>query len=386
MGIVYIFVIVIILITFYILLSKQNLLSSQQSTQDTTMAVFTDIKEIEDNSERRINAMMGGMYDPNTSNVKSSNSVSTVHRELQLYYNVSCTSSTNILDTWYNVIKSLPQAQDISYKEFNYDKLMAQGIKLNNITKLPTLQLTVKPKSTHASDSDTGIITYEYIGDRSYASIKAWLANYGIQLKYNIKMEMFTDDIDPELLSLTDDIEAVYNSAYLAAAGIDVHGNPNDVKDGCYEASFSKCTDRRGTSTPGYQVFTHRGQYGCVYPDKNSAINTDFDAAFTAVDNYLQSCSPTLKWNPATEKYDIEISKDDQLKQMGKCATKYVDQLNEFGLCNREELDKKRNIPLNIRTGTANVPMSSMTADSYNDMVNSANAIHYACFGVDNIG
>lgn len=182
-------------------------------------------------------------------------------------------------------------------------------------------------------------------------------------------------DVSNKIITADGNIRKAYNQEWASAAAMNEFGEFNDVQDGCYIASFSKC--KEGTPNPGYQIFTHRGQYGCVYPEPGTGISSDFDAAFSAADQYLSTCVPP-KYDPDTGN-EINLSPAEKKSQMMKCAMKYRNQLRSFGLCDETKLNEKYVIPEYIRQGKLKVPLADMSADDYQSAADSAEAIYTAC-------
>lgn len=359
-----------------------------------------DIHDIEEESLRRMNSFMGGTDEVNATSkhdylVRPSiqEGFGTDTFELQLFYkSVGCEPSRQFLPIWYEITSALPKSTNISYREFNCDKLNANGITIcaapYNITAVPTLKL----KKTTSTGVES---TLEFTGSRSYRNISQWLASNGLVLTFNMNMETFGDvdsvvhakekfadantgitgSLGNMVLSAEGNLRKDYDAEWMHAAAQNEFGEYHDVADGCYLASFSKCNE--GTRNPGFQIFTHRGQYGCVYPDKNTGIATDFDAAFTVADQYLSSCVPP-KFDADTGK-EVPLTPGERRNQMAKCAIKYRNQLRSFGLCDEAKLNDKYIIPKKIKEGNMRTPLPDMTAEDYQGAADSAAAIYTAC-------
>jgi hypothetical protein len=365
-------------------------------------AAKNDIHDIEEESLRRVNSIMGGTDEVNATSkhdylVRPSiqEGFGTDTFELQLFYkSVGCEPSRQFLPIWYEITSALPKSTNISYREFNCDKLNANGITIcaapYNISAVPTLKL----KKTTSTGVES---TLEFTGARSYKNISQWLASNGLVLTFNMNMETFGDvdsavsvqakekfadantgitgSVGNMILSAEGNLRKDYDAEWMNAAAQNEFGEYHDVADGCYLASFSKCNE--GTRNPGFQIFTHRGQYGCVYPDKNTGIATDFDAAFTVADQYLSSCVPP-KFDADTGK-EIPMTPGERRNQMAKCAIKYRNQLRSFGLCDEGKLNAKYTIPKKIKEGSMRTPLPDMTAEDYQGAADSAAAIYTAC-------
>jgi thiol-disulfide isomerase/thioredoxin len=315
--------------------------------------------------------------------------------ELRLFFRPDCSYSMSFMPIWLELVKALPS--NVSVKEINCSTLDDNGVSVcanwleygGGITSVPAVQLVSNIAGVKR--------TRNYTGTRSYQQFQNWLASLGITLRYNPDAEHFTDtnplghshstkegfaaDID-NLLSqkaagdagkLADN----YNKAYLGLAQEDSSGNIYDVdKDGFYRASFSRCQpDPQGPE--GYQVFTRRGQWGCVVPEPNTGIKTDFDAAFSAVDSYL-SMLPLIT-DPATGKATGATRTDEQRMAMKRgMATKYSKEIREFGLCDERQLRQKYNVYEAVKSGKAKLP-DGIELKDYLDTQESAAAIFDAC-------
>ena len=365
-------------------------------------AAKRDIHDIEEESLRRINSVMGGTDEVNATGKHDYLARPSIQEgfgtdtfELQLFYkSVGCEPSRQILPVWYQITSALPKSTNISYREFNCDKLNANGVTIcaapYNISAVPTIKL----KKTTSTGVES---TLEFTGSRSYRNISQWLASNGLVLSFNESygMEMFDDvnsatsdkekfadantgiigSVGNMIMSADGNLRKGADEEWINAAAQNEFGEYHDVADGCYLASFSKCNE--GSRNPGFQIFTHRGQYGCVYPDKNTGIATDFDAAFTVADQYLSSCVPP-KFDADTGT-EVPMTPDERRNQMAKCAIKYRNQLRSFGLCDENKLNAKYTIPKKIKEGNMRTPLPDMTAEDYQGAADSAAAIYTAC-------
>jgi hypothetical protein len=255
----------------------------------------------------------------------------------------------------------------------------------------------------------------EHTGPRTFEDIKKWLSSHGIamvpRLKVNIvenamdasgtegRGEGFSDmegtsarighgnggsDIGNQILDATGNLRKKHDQAYLDAAAIDEHGHYHDVTDSCYDATFSRC--QPNSRNPGFQIFTHRGQWGCVRPEPGTGINTPFDAAFTVAKNYLNTLPPNQIPNngKVDPMYDGRLdngeeTREDRQVRMNRCARKYSKKLRGFGLCDLEKLNEKYKVPDEIRRGRLQVPMEDMDASDYEEASMAALAIYGAC-------
>lgn len=320
--------------------------------------------------------------------------------KLQLYYRMSCGYTQAFLPVWYEVVAALPTAS-IRYEEVNCEDASG-NCEAAQIDGVPTLRIIkYNPDGSEASIE-------EYNGQRTFNDIKNWLSGHGIalipQLKVNVadESEVITDMggapevtaramsnnkeefVGMQILDATGNLKSKHDNAYLDAAALDEHGHYHDVTDGVYDATFSKC--QSNSQNPGYQIFTHRGQWGCVRPEPGTGIATPFDAAFTVASQYLNTLPPRqisahggLHPDTDGDPSNGEESKVERQQRMNNAARKYAGQLRKFGLCDLEKLNEKYIIPDEIRRGRLLPPMENMTADDYEPASMAAMAIYTAC-------
>lgn len=316
--------------------------------------------------------------------------------ELRLFYRPDCSFSMSFMPVWLELVKSLPS--NVSVKEINCGTLDANGVSIcanfleygGGITSVPAIQLVSNISGVKR--------TVNYTGSRSYQQLKNWLLSQGITLKYNPDAEHFTDTnplaysyaakegftaddnlFIPGEIAQGDAGKSVdnYNKAYLGLAQEDTHGNIYDVgKDGFYRATFSRCQpDPQGPE--GYQVFTRRGQWGCVVPDPNTGIKTPFDAAFSAVDSYLSMLPPIS--DLATGKTTSATRTDEQRIEMKRgMAAKHYKDIREFELCDERQIREKYNIYEAVKAGKAKLP-DGVSLKDYLDTQETAAALFEAC-------
>jgi hypothetical protein len=317
--------------------------------------------------------------------------------KLLLFYQHGCPYSEQFLSLWTQIKEVLPL--NIITKEINCDKKDVLGFSQchqYNINKVPSIMLE---KPDLLNNNEVSRILYR--GKKDYLSIKQWLKSNNITLKHNAEIEHFdkygnntsvekfkeiksgyTGNMGNLVLSAEGNLRAPYDKLYKDASKVNEHGDYYDVDDdGCPTAYFSKC--KENSVNPGYQIFTHRGQWGCVYPDKNTSLNNGFDAAFAAADQYLQTLPPKMT-QEIDENGNIslkveEYSAEDKIKQMKKCAIKYKDELRSFGLCDNKKLDEKYMTKELIEKGKLKVPFNGMNSNNYNDTKETAEAIYNAC-------
>lgn len=316
--------------------------------------------------------------------------------ELRMFHRPDCSYSMSFMPIWLELVKSLPS--NVSVKEINCATLDSNGVSIcanwleygQGITSVPAIQLVSNIAGVKR--------TVNYTGTRSYQQLKSWFASQGITLRYNPDAEHFKDTnplaysyaakegftsddnlfipgqiADGDAGKLADN----YDKTYLSLAQEDKQGNIYDVgKDGYYRATFSRCQpDPQGPE--GYQVFTRRGQWGCVVPESNTGISTPFDAAFSAVDSYLSMLPPIT--DPTTGKSTGATRTNEQRMEMKRgMAAKHAKDIREFGLCDEQKLRQKYNIYEAVKSGKAKLP-AGVSLQDYLDTQESAAAIYDAC-------
>ena len=357
-----------------------------------------EIAEIEENSEIKVNKQLGGIDEVNADNKATgiderkklafqNNSLGHLGNEvkegfesnpsqvvLKLFYKTNCGYSQQFLPNWYELTRMLPSG--VGFEEINCDQYDEFGItqcSKYQISKVPTLQLV--------TTDDNGEETIEeFVGSRTYLNVKEWLGKLGVELRKNFDAEHFTEVGGKHHYQIMRDEDGSYedhrNELKRNATLKDNMGNYRDVEDGCYIASFSKC--KENSQNPGYQIFTHRGQYGCVYPDVNTSMNDGFEAAFASAASYLDNLPP--KQDPKTGKL-LPYQGDEKKQQMMNCAVKYSDQFRQFGLCNGERLAEKYLIPQRLEDGEVVLPQG-MTKEDYVKTKNIAESLMVGACGI----
>ena len=394
-------------------------LTSFFKMQNNIKEAYNDIKDIEEESLIRINMNQGGVDDINATNnnkimrpsfmLQSSIMGEKALKEtfanldntlitLKLFYTPNCPYSQQFMPLWTQIKESLPTY--IKTEEINCQRKDVLGFSLcksNNIKKVPSIIL-VKPDTLKSDET----IDIKYHGSMDYLSIKQWLNSQNIPIEYNPEVEHFDrtgghvsvekfnelksglvdTNLGNMLLSAEGNLRAPFDKMYRDASKMNEHGEFHDVdEDGCPIATFSMCNEN--SVKPGYQIFTSRGQWGCIYPDKNTSINNGFDAAFSVVDHYLQSLPPKME-QVVSEDGSVslkvsEYSADEKIEQMKRCANKYNKEIRNFGLCNNDKLNEKYVIKERIERGEARLPSNDISIDDYNDTKETAEAIYSAC-------
>ena len=340
-----------------------------------------EIAEIEENSEIKVNTQLGGIDEVNADNKATgmderkklafqNNSLGHLGNDvkegfesnpsqvvLKLFYKTNCGYSQQFLPNWYELTRMLPSG--VSFEEINCDQYDEFGItqcSKYQISKVPTLQLV----TTDENGEET---IEEFVGSRTYLNVKEWLGKLGVSLRKNFDAEHFEEVGGKHHHQIMRDEDGSYedhrDELRRNVTLKDNMGNYRDVEDGCYIASFSKC--KEGSQNPGYQIFTQRGQYGCVHPDVHTSMNDGFEAAFASAASYLDNLPP--KQDPKTGKL-LPYQGDEKKQQMMNCAVKYGNQFKQFDLCDGERLAEKYLIPQRLEDGEVVLPQG-MTKEDY---------------------
>jgi len=430
-NVLFIFIIIIIIVLQirkpFITNSIKNLndnINSYLKMKNDVNNAKVDIADIEEDSLIRINNIKGGIDEINNNDelnrpnfmLQSNNLGSSILKDefentelndenmtLKLFFQNGCLYSESFLPLWNQIKEVLPNY--IKTEEINCSRKDILGFSLCKkylVNEVPTIILIKSDNNNNTHIKYTGI--------NDYLSIKQWLNSHNISLSYNPEIEhfdktggfvssdntttnnndTFTDlksgiaggNFGGTVLSANGDLRSPYDKMYKDASKMNEFGEFDDVdEDGCPIAYFSKC--KENSVNPGYQVFTHRGQWGCTYPDKYTSINNDFDTAFSTVDNYLQSLPPkmekiTLEDGSISLKVS-DYSASEKIAKMKKCAFKYKDEIRNFGLCDNNKLNDKYTIKENIENGELNLPFNDMDINHYNDTKDTAEALYTAC-------
>ena len=88
-----------------------------------------------------------------------------------------------------------------------------------------------------------------------------------------------------------------------------------------------------------YQIFNNDGQYGYTVGGNNNKVLTPYMAAYATVDSYLSSLPDDKDFNK------------NSYKNLNECALQNADNIINFGLCDKEQLDNILNYQTNIEKG-----------------------------------
>ncbi len=367
-----------------------------------------NIRKIEELAEIEVNKELGGIDETSADNnatgvqerrrfmLTKEGFIGSDVYELRLFWSPDCGHSKRFMPVWLNIIRALPAG--VTYKEYNCKEqegltsLSVCAKREFGITSLPTVQLYRVVDGIKYLESISGF--------RDYRSVKDWLARQSVNLKYNPNAEHFRGSSgikgyqgeqfadsntgvgsDPmevmnKVYGTAGDLYEEAEASYLAESSTDKWGHYRDVEDGCYKASFTRCNEN--SERPGYQVFTPRGQWGCVFPEPGTALATDFDAAFAVVDQYLSTCTPPKQRKDGTLAR-TQYTDTERRDNMTKCAVKYKDEIRKFGLCDERKLNEKFNYINNIKAGRAKLPIQDMKPTDYTGTAETASAIFNAC-------
>ena len=350
----------------------------KKQIDEVKKSTYAEISDIEENSEIKVNTDLGGIDEVNADNnatgiedrkkiVFQNNSLGHLGNDvkegfesnpsqivLKLFYKTNCGYSQQFLPNWYELTKILPSG--VGFEEINCDQYDEFGItqcSKYQISNVPTLQLV----TTDEKGEDT---IEEFVGKRTYLNVKEWLGKLGVSLRKNFDAEHFEEVGHHQIMRDADGSYEEHRDELRRNITLkDNMDNYRDVEDGCYVASFSKC--KEGSQNPGYQIFTQRGQYGCVYPDVNTSMNDGFEAGFASAASYLENLPPKQDTN--TGKL-LPYQGDEKKTQMMKCAVKYSNEFRQLGLCDGERLAEKYLIPERLENGEVKLPQG-MTKEDY---------------------
>lgn len=238
--------------------------------------------------------------------------------KLQLFYKKTCPHCKYFMNTWYSIINNLPS--EATYEEIECDENRKKAIE-NAITSVPTIILIINDQKI------------QYQGNRNYDSIKEFLR---------------------------------YNGVNLVERNFEKFNNSDEIKfsSNCPSVTFDKQIDIAEDNYL-YQIFNADGQFGYAIGGYNSdKVMTPFQAAYSTIDSYLSSL-PDPK-NPTVNTYD----------NIDECANIYADNIINFGLCDKEALDKISEYQQQVQSGNAK-PRFSDTDYTNNTKV--VNAIKKIC-------
>ena len=230
--------------------------------------------------------------DDNISNYKGENVTSYLNKNnsviLMLFYKMECPYCKDFMPTWYRIINNLPN--NVNYEEIECNK-QSQKANENNISSVPTIILLVNNEKKI------------YMGDRSYQDINKFMRLNSINL-----VERTFEQFD--------------STGYSSDPSPTIAPNPH-----CPAVTFDKQVDLAADSYM-FQIFNADGQYGYATGGYNSGkIFSPFTAAYSAVDSYLTSLP------------DPKNSTLSSTANINECASLYANQIKNFDLCDKEQLD-----------------------------------------------
>ncbi len=240
-------------------------------------------------------------------------------KKLMLFYKPECPYCQEFMPIWSQVTNNLPN--NILYEEINTSK-STENNKANEykIVTVPTIILVV---------NNTKI---KYEGNRSYSDIERFLKENGINLVIKT-FEQFDD------------------------SGYSNEPSPTPAPNReCPNVTFDSELDVANDNYM-FQIFNSKGQYGyATGNNKPGKFMTPFAAAYSVVDSYLSSLPDK--------------------KNMNECANQYSNNIMQFGLCDKEQLNNILNYNESVENGTAKVRFAGTDYSTNNNVVN---AIKYAC-------
>ena len=248
--------------------------------------------------------------------------------KLMLFYKMECPYCQEFMPVWNRIINDLPN--NVKYEEIECNKETKKANE-NNISSVPTIILLVNNEKKI------------YMGDRSYNDINRFMLLNGVNLVERTFEQFsstgYSTDPEPTLAK-----------------------NPN-----CPAVTFDKQVDIANDSYM-FQIFNADGQYGYAtggYKSGN-ALNP-FTAAYSTVDSYLSSLP-----NAGDSRNGSKGTK----AIVNECAGIYANQIVNFGLCDKDQLDGILAYQTNVLNGSAN---SMFDGTDYSSNNNTVSAIKKAC-------
>ena len=275
------------------------------------------LEEIKNDTERKINMAVEegftdgykAMLEQDNSNTSESDTIvsylnKTNSVKLMLFYKMECPYCQEFMPVWNRIINDLPN--NVKYEEIECNKETKKANE-NNISSVPTIILLVNNEKKI------------YMGDRSYSDINRFMRSNGV----NLVKRTF---------------EQFDGTGYSTDPTPTRPPNPH-----CPAVTFDKQADISKDSYL-FQIFNADGQYGYANGGyKDGKIFTPFTAAYSAVDSYLSSLP-----------YTGDSTKS-SYKNVNECASLYSNQIRNFGLCDKEQLDSILTYQTNVKDGKGKV-------------------------------
>lgn len=245
--------------------------------------------------------------------------------KLLFFYSKSCPYCSQFLPTWYKIVNNLPN--NTIYEEIEINENQAKSSQYE-ITEVPTIILLLDNEK------------HPFVGQRSYENINRFLRNQGVNL-------------------------VARSAEQFSASGYDTTPEPTQATNAnCPAVSFNKEADLANDKF-FFQIFNESGQYGHAEggnkPDK---VLSPFAAAYSVVDSYLSSLPD--KADPSKSSYT----------NVNECANLYAKEINQFGLCDLQQLNKILDYEKKVKSGNGKKRFDN-TDYSTNEKV--VNAIKSAC-------
>jgi thiol-disulfide isomerase/thioredoxin len=224
--------------------------------------------------------------------------------KLMLFYKMECPYCQEFMPVWNRIINDLPN--NVKYEEIECNKETKKANE-NNISSVPTIILLVNNEKKI------------YMGDRSYSDINRFMLFNGVNL-----VERTFEQFDSTGYSTDIEPKQSYNSH-------------------CPAVTFDKQADITNDSYL-FQIFNADGQYGYANGGyKGGKTFTPFTAAYSAVDSYLSSLP-----------YKNDSTKS-SYQNINECASLYSNQIRNFGLCDKDQLDSILKYQTNIKNGSGKI-------------------------------
>jgi thiol-disulfide isomerase/thioredoxin len=317
--------------------SPSHSLGNNNSNSNTNNDLESDptfkklLEQIKSDTERKINvAVEEGFADGYKEMLEQDdNIVSYLNKnnsvKLMLFYKMECPHCQSFMPTWNRIINNLPN--NVEYEEIECNK-QSQKANENNISSVPTIILVVNNEKKI------------YMGDRSYQDINRFMRLNGVNI-----VERTFEQFD--------------STGYSSDPSPTIAPNPH-----CPAVTFDKQVDLAADSYM-FQIFNADGQYGYAKgATKVGSVFTPFTAAYSAVDSYLSSLP-----NPSNSTLSSTAN-------INECASLYANQIKNFDLCDKEQLDKILSYQTNVSN---NLATQIFDGTDYSTNIKTVNAIKKAC-------
>lgn len=245
--------------------------------------------------------------------------------KLLLFYIPTCPHTVKFMPIWNKIINNLPK--NVLYEEIDCIKDKGKPSEYN-VTGVPTVILEINAQR------------FTYVGGRTYDDVNRFLREHSINL-----------------------VERSFESFGPLDEGLAPEPT-NMLPTGCPLVSFDKKVDLANDSYR-FQIFSDKGQYGYAEGGfKDDKLITPYMAAYSVVDSYLSSLP------------DLNDPTKTTLDNVDECAAAYANDINCFGLCNKEKLDEIANYQSDVEKGLKDKRIIGI---DYSNNKKIVNAIKKAC-------